>query len=116
MQAGPLRHRITIQQFISDGRDAGGMQTNDTWRDFATVWASVADLSTKDMIADRAAQGTLQARATIRYSQKVAQVDTTYRVLFGGVLYRIDGNPKHDLNSRREYLTLNLAEGLKEWG
>ncbi|ENU80015.1 hypothetical protein F975_01767 [Acinetobacter sp. ANC 3789] len=115
MQAGALRHRITIQQYVTAGRDNNGMQTAAAWVDFATVWASVADLSTKDMIADRAAQGTLQARATIRYSSKVAQVDTTYRVLFDGVLYRIDGNPKHDLNSRREYLTLNLAEGLKEW-
>lgn len=115
MQAGQLRQRITIQQFVSGGRDENGMQTDDTWQNFATVWANVDDLSTKDTIADRASGGTMTARATIRYSRKVAQIDTTYRVLFEGVLYRIDGNPTFDKGSRREYMTLNLAEGLKEW-
>ncbi|MBJ9954512.1 phage head closure protein [Acinetobacter bereziniae] len=116
MQAGKLRHRITIQKLVSGGRDEAGMQTGDVWEDFITVWSDVSDLSTRDIIADRAVQGTMQARALIRYSSKSAQIDTTMRVKFDGKLYRIDGAPKHDLESRREYLTLNLAEGLKEWG
>lgn len=115
MLAGQLRHRITIQKFISDGRDDKGMQISDVWQDYITVWASVSDLSTRDIIADRAVQGTLQARAVIRYSSKAELIDTTMRVLFEDVLYRIDGNPKRDLDSRRDYMTLNLAEGLKEW-
>lgn len=115
MQSGKLRHRITIQYLVSNNRDDSGMETGDTWVDLATVWADVDDLSTKDTIADRTVQGTMQARAVIRYSQTTDRIDTTMRVLFEGVFYRIDGNPKRDLCSRREYLTLNLAEGLKEW-
>ncbi|MCU4496364.1 phage head closure protein [Acinetobacter ursingii] len=116
MRAGQLRQRIKIQKFNAEGRDGSGMQNGEVWEDYATVWANVDDLSTRDIIADRAAQGTMQARATIRYSPKVASVDTTYRVLFEGKLYRIDGDPTFDTGSRREYMTLNLAEGLKEWG
>lgn len=116
MRAGQLRQRITIQKLNADGRDDKGMQNGEVWENFVTVWANVDDLSTRDIITDRAAQGTMRARATIRYSPKVAVVDTTYRLLFEGKYYRIDGDPTFDTGSRREYMTLNLAEGLKEWG
>lgn len=116
MRASQLRQRITIQKLNANGRDENGMQTGEVWENYATVWANVDDLSTRDIIADRAAQGTMQARAVIRYSRITCWIDTTYRVLFEGKLYRIDGDPTFDTGSRREYMTLNLAEGLKEWG
>lgn len=71
MRAGQLRQRIKIQKFNAEGRDGSGMQNGEVWEDYATVWANVDDLSTRDIIADRAAQGTMQARATIRYSQRL---------------------------------------------
>ncbi|MEE6404712.1 head-tail adaptor protein, partial [Acinetobacter baumannii] len=48
-------------------------------------------------------------------SSTTKQVDSTMRVLFDGYFYKIDGNPMRDPDSRREYLTINLATGDKAW-
>lgn len=113
--AGNLTDRITIQSPNGIGRDEYGMETGETWANVATVWADVDDLSTKDTIADRASQGTLQARAVVRYSSVTKNINTKMRVLFEGKYYRIDGDPKRDTKNRRTYLTINLAEALPEW-
>lgn len=109
-----LRHRITIQQATETQDQTTGKLVR-SWVNFATLWASVTDLSTRDQIAAKAAQSTIQARAKVRYSSKSAQVDSTMRVLFDGYYYKIDGNPMRDPDSRREYLTINLATGDKAW-
>ena len=114
MLAGQLRHRITVQR-LTVGRDLETGNRVESWEDHCTVWSSVSDLSTKDQIADRAMQGTMRGRAVVRYNTLTAAIDTTMRVLFDGVYYKIDGNPSRNLGDRRTFLTINLAEGLSEW-
>ncbi|MGQ1316537.1 phage head closure protein [Acinetobacter baumannii] len=113
-KASDLRHRITIQKAIqTQDQNTGKLITS--WSNFATIWAEVTDLSTRDVIAAKAANSSIQARAKVRYSSTTKQVDSTMRVLFDGYFYRIDGNPMRDPDSRREYLTINLATGDKAW-
>ncbi len=115
MKASNLKHRITIQYEKVTGQDPRTGKQTATWENLMTVWADVSDLSTKDQIAAKAVQSTIQARAKIRYSSVAKQINSTMRVLFEGYYYQIDGNPMHDLDSRREYLTLNLATGKAGW-
>lgn len=115
MQSNQLRHRITIQQEIALGQNPSTGKVEKKWVDFVTIWANISDLSTKDQLQARALSSTIQARAKIRYSKTAAKINSTMRVFFNNQYYVIDGNPMHDLDSRREYLTLNLATGKKEW-
>lgn len=60
MKAGRLRHRVTIQNFTTT-RDASGQPIR-TWFDAATVWAEVAPISGRELVAS----GAVSAEATIR--------------------------------------------------
>lgn len=115
MQVGQLKHRITIQQEKNGTQNPTTGKVTTAWVDLMTIWADVSDLSTKDQLQAKALSSTIQARAKIRYSKQASEINTTMRVKFEGNYYQIDGNPTHDLNSRREYLTLNLSTGKKEW-
>jgi len=101
-----LRHRITIQK-ATQTQDPNTGNLIPLWSNLTTIWAEVTDLSTRDVIAAKAASSTIQARTK--------QIDSTMRVLFDGYYYKIDGNPMRDPDSRREYLTINLATGDKAW-
>lgn len=109
-----LRHRITIQK-PTQTQDQNTGKLIISWSNLTTVWAEVTDLSTRDVIAAKAANSTIQARAKVRFSSTTKQIDSTMRVLFDGYFYKIDGNPMRDPDSRREYLTINLATGDKAW-
>lgn len=114
MQSGKLKHRITIQKPINTQDPVTGKLIQ-TWENVKTIFAEVTDLSTRDVIAAKAANSTIQARAKVRYSTTAKQINSTMRVLFDGYYYRIDGNPLRDPDSRREYLTINLSTGDKAW-
>ncbi|WP_111849495.1 phage head closure protein [Acinetobacter baumannii] len=114
MQSGRLKHRITIQKPVNTQDPVTGKLIQ-TWEDVKTIFAEVTDLSTRDVIAAKAASSTIQARAKVRYSTTAKQINSTMRVLFDGYYYRIDGNPLRDPDSRREYLTINLSTGDKAW-
>lgn len=109
-----LRHRITIQK-PTQTQDQNTGKLIISWSNLTTVWAEVTDLSTRDVIAAKAANSTIQARAKVRFSSTTKQIDSTMRVLFDDYYYKIDGNPMRDPDSRHEYLTINLATGDKAW-
>ncbi|HFX6304348.1 phage head closure protein [Acinetobacter nosocomialis] len=113
-KASNLRHRITIQK-ATQTQDQNTGKLIPLWSNFATIWAEVTDLSTRDVIAAQAANSTIQARAKVRFSSTTNQIDSTMRVLFDGYYYKIDGKPMRDPDSRREYLTINLSTGDKAW-
>ena len=114
MQSGRLKHRITIQKPVNTQDPVTGKLIQ-TWENVKTIFAEVTDLSTRDVIAAKAANSTIQARAKVRFSSTTKQIDSTMRVLFDGYFYKIDGNPMRDPDSRREYLTINLSTGDKAW-
>lgn len=84
MQAGKLKHRITLQRPAA-GQDAYG-QPLTGWTDVATVWASITDMTGREYIAAAAVQASVQTRITIRYR---ADIVAAMRVLHGTDVYNI---------------------------
>lgn len=65
MQAGKLRHRITIQQRAT-ARDAIGGQST-SWETFATVWGEALPVRGREFVSLRVAQSDISVRFNVRY-------------------------------------------------
>jgi len=106
LEAGKLRHRITIlQPDREQDSDTGEMET--VWSTLATVWAAWEPYSTKDFIAAASIQNQTSVRTIIRYR---TDVTAGMRISFRSKIYEIVGPPLPDMESGKEYLTLMLAE------
>lgn len=109
MQAGKLRHQVTIQEPVTaQNPDTGSV--NKTWRDVAIVWAEVYPLSAREFIAAQASQGEITTRITIRFRTGITR---KHRIIFRGGIYNIEG-VLPDPESGREYLTLLCSEGVND--
>ena len=104
--AGKLRHRVTLQSKGTPTRDAMGGEVI-TWTDVATVWAEVAALSGRALIAAQQAQSEITTRITIRYR---ADIRPDWRVLHGSTIYTI-----HALipDTQNADMIIQAARGLK---
>lgn len=113
MRAGPLRHRITIQQ-RGQVQDPETGEMIDDWADWpepgAKHWARIEPLSARDFIAAQAAQSELTGRITMRYRDGLLP---TMRILYRNKVYSIHG-VLPDPDSGLEYLTLPVSEGVRE--
>ncbi|MCU6205153.1 phage head closure protein [Enterobacter cloacae] len=109
MQAGKLRHQVTIQEPVMVQNPETGA-VNKSWRDVATVWAEVSPLSAREFIAAQASQGEITTRITIRFRPGITRMN---RILFRGGIYNIEG-VLPDPKSGREYLTLPCSEGVND--
>jgi SPP1 family predicted phage head-tail adaptor len=85
MEAGHLRHRITIQQPTIGTPDAVG-ESVPTWGTFATAWADVATLQGRELAFARGIAATVTHKVTLRY---LAGVTSAMRVLFGSAVLSI---------------------------
>lgn len=109
MQAGKLRHRITLQKPVKVQNPETGSVEN-IWQDLAQLWAEVSPLSAREFVAAQAMQNAVTTRITIRYRQ---DIEPKYRILFRGKTFNIEGilsDPKSGL----EYLTLPCSEGVDD--
>lgn len=118
MQAGRLRHRITLQSLVPNSRGAAGGQIK-AWTDFVTaIPAEVASVSGREFFASTQIQTQVSTKITIRYRDGV---DATMRVIHitrnGPVYYAIEA-PLPDAKKRFLTLmcTLRNAEGLRTDG
>lgn len=105
MQAGRLRHRITIQRKEQTQNPNTGAMTT-TWATVATVWAVVEPLSAREFIAAQAVQSDVSVRITMRYRPGIT---SAMRLLHDGKTYNITG-VLADKASGREYITLPCSE------
>jgi SPP1 family predicted phage head-tail adaptor len=78
MNAGSLRHRITIQS-VTETKDTFGGVT-EAWGTHAAVWASIEPLSGRELLQAQQVQADITHRVRMRY---VAGVTTKMRVLYG---------------------------------
>lgn len=65
MEAGRLRHRVTIQRRL-ESRDTYGGEA-ETWSDVATVWAEISPLIGREYIEARQETGELPVKIRMRY-------------------------------------------------
>jgi len=84
MEAGRLRHRITIQQkSVARGAQGGEIVT---WPLFATVWADAKPMRGREYVTLRAAQSDISIKFSMRY---LAGVNPAMRVIWSGSPYEI---------------------------
>ena len=69
MQAGKLRHRVTIEQ-VTSTRDSMGVP-EETWSTLATVWAEVAAVSGREFVEGFRTQAEVTHSIWIRYRSDV---------------------------------------------
>lgn len=105
MEAGKLRHRITIKK-LAVTQDSTTGEMTEGWTTFDTVWASVEPLSVKEFIAAAATQSQIAARIIIR---PLTGILPSMRVVHGSRTYNIIG-VLPDKESGLEYLTLAVSE------
>lgn len=109
MQAGKLRHRITLQKPVKTQSPTTGAVIN-AWADVANLWADVVDLSARDFVAAQATQSEVTSRITVRYRDDITD---KHRILFRGRIYNIHGVLADD-KSGLEYLTLPCSQGVND--
>ena len=80
MEAGKLRHRLTIQQDAGTTQDASGQTTSD-WDEYRTVWAEIQPVSGLERWRAQQMQAETTHLISIRH---LAGVTTKMRGLFKG--------------------------------
>lgn len=111
IEAGRLRHRVTIQSQTQTQNPLTGELTV-TWTDVATVWAAVEPISAREFVAAQEPNARVTTRVTIRY---LDGIEPSMRLLHRGRRYNIHG-VLEDMDSGREYLTLPVSEGVNDQG
>jgi SPP1 family predicted phage head-tail adaptor len=105
MQAGRLRHRITLQE-ERPTRDSYKAEVLG-WVDVATVWAAVEPLRGREYFSAQQVNSEVSHRVTIRYRSGVT---SAMRVLFGSRVLQIDG--VINVNEQNRELQLMCIEGV----
>lgn len=109
MQAGKLRHRVTIQRLLDGGQDPNTGDLVTEWANLATVWARVEPLSAREFVHSAAVQSKVTARITMRHREVLA----SDRILHRGKIYNVEG-ALADNKSGLEYVTLPCSEGVND--
>ena len=111
MQAGRLRHRVTIMNFVSV-RDATG-QPIEEWQEGKTIWAEVLGISGREQMQSGAETAQATIRVWMRFRRDV-NAASRLKVLTGpfkGNVLNIIGPPVPDRKATRlEILFKNGAE------
>ncbi len=69
MEAGKLRHQVTIKKPVETQNTYGEPEVR--WQDVATVWAQVEPLRGREYFAAKQMVSEVEARITIRYRSDV---------------------------------------------
>ena len=105
MRAGDMKRRVTVQAYTSVQSPTTGQVTKQ-WKDICTVWADIADVSGKEIIASGAVMSEITTRIWIRYRPDIV---AAYRVLWQtpnvrGMVYTIQAVIPDKNHSRLELL------------
>lgn len=104
MDAGKLRERITVQ-LASESRNALG-ETVQTWGTYATVWASVEGVSSRESLFAGQQQIAISHRVLIRYLSGLTQ---SMRIEWRGRTLEIVSLLEHRNRSEHELLCQEAA-------
>lgn len=105
MRAGDMKRRVTVQAYVSSQSPTTGAVTKQ-WKDICTVWADIADISGKEIIASGAVMSEITTRIWIRYRSDIV---AAYRVLWKspnarGMVYTIQAAIPDKNHTRLELL------------
>lgn len=112
LAAGRLRHRVTLQRFVSS-RDSDGV-LQEGWEDVADLWAAIEPASVRAFIAAGAEQSKVTGQIVIRSRRGVkSSMRMLHRRLGDISIYNIEG-VLADKESGIEYMTLPVSTGVNE--
>lgn len=103
MNAGKLRHRVTIQELVRTDDGYGGI--TETWQDVATVWAAVEPLRGNERYRAQQVQAELTHKVAMRYR---VGVKPQMRLLYAGRVLEIEA--VIDVEERHRWLELLCSE------
>lgn len=109
MQAGKLRHRVSLQVPVKTQSPLTGA-TVTSWQEVQELWADVVALSAREFIASQATQAEVTTRITIRFR---SDITSKHRIVYGSKIFNIEGILP-DPTSGRDYLTLPCSEGVND--
>ena len=106
MQAGELRHRVTIQAIVASTGDNMGGQTVSRYDDVMTVWAGIDPPKGREYFGAGQTQSETVTRVRIRYRPDITTVN---RIKFGSTRY-FDINAVINPDERNRELILMCIE------
>lgn len=110
LDAGRLRHRVTIQARTL-AQDPVTGETTLTWSSaWENIAAAIEPLSAGERIAAQAQHSSVTARIVLR---PIAGLTAQHRILHGGRVYNIEGVIR-DPDSGLEWVTLPVSEGAND--
>lgn len=100
-----MKRRVTVQAYVSVQSPTTGAVTKQ-WKDICTVWADIADVSGREIIASGAVMSEITTRIWIRYRPDIV---AAYRVLWKsanarGMVYTIQSVIPDKNHTRLELL------------
>lgn len=104
MKCPKLSHRITIQNRTQVADGFGGY--TETWATFATVWAEVKAVSSRERFFSGKLELNITHKITIRY---LAGVEGDMRISFDSRIFKIIG--ARDPEERKAWLEIDAEEG-----
>lgn len=101
MEAGSLRHRITIQQ-RTDTQDGYG-EPIPTWSTLATVWAAVEPQTGQEatIAMSQQSEARLRIRVRVRYR---TDLSVLHRIVWQGRTFQIEATAEVQSNRRELHL------------
>ena len=106
VSAGRLDRRVKLQQKTAARGELGGHQ--EVWRDLATVWAEVRDLSGREIFNARAVGSAATRIVTMRYRP---DIQAEHRVVLpGGTTLRIEWLRRIERHETLELYCLEIDE------
>ena len=107
LDAGKLRHRVTIQQEVeTQDTDTGAVSVS--WVTYADRWSEYVAQSVREFIAASAVQSEVKGRFTVRADEGIVP---SMRVIHRGKQFAILG-VMPDPDSGLEYMTLAVSDGV----
>lgn len=112
MQAGRLRDRVTIQNFIETKMPSG--QPQKVWSDTVTVWAEVKGISGRELITSGAEKAEATIRVWMRYRSDIVASSRIYceSGSYKGMLLEVSGPPIPD--ARRTKMEILCKQGVQQ--
>lgn len=104
IDAGDLDRRITLERYEMT-RDEWGNPI-EGWAELAKVWAAKRDVSDTERLRGAEVGSTLTTRFVIRWSKKVADLNTKDQLVCEGLIYGVVGVKEL---GRREYIEITAA-------
>jgi len=108
MDAGKLRHRVTLQD-RQELQDTNG-DISAEWVSIGDRWAAIESLSAREFLESQALQSRVTVRITMRYN---AGLTASMRILHAGKIYNPQGILT-DKDSGLEYVTVPCSEGIND--